>query len=174
MSNKKEQLKELEKEIISNIIIDIEQEKEIINQIENEYQLAFKYTQTKRTEQLKRLKLYNNQGRQKDKVGDPLLFVVFQTLLASLYDSKMTVKWEAFEEGDIETEENLNAVSEYDYNLMQKDIIDYEWTWDTLFFGRGLLMLHEFDRKKIFSFSRVNNPMTFIRDPDATSLNGNI
>src|SRR3990167_847663 len=178
MSNKKEQLKELEKElekeILSDTIIDIEQEKEIINQIENEYQSAFKYTQTKRTEQLKRLKLYNNQGRQKDKVGDPLLFVVFQTLLASLYDSKMTVKWEAFEEGDIETEENLNAVAEYDYNLMQKDIIDYEWIWDTLFFGRGLLMLHEFDRKKMCPVPEVINPMTFIRDPDATSINGNM
>ena len=177
MSNKKEQLKELEKEIEKEkeiAIINPELEKEIINQIENEYQSAFKYTQTKRTEQLKRLKLYNNQGRQKDKVGDPLLFVVFQTLLASLYDSKMTVKWEAFEEGDIETEENLNAVAEYDYNLMQKDIIDYEWIWDTLFFGRGLLMLHEFDRKKMCPVPEVINPMTFIRDPDATSINGNM
>ncbi|SCB55045.1 hypothetical protein GA0061098_103419 [Bradyrhizobium shewense] len=45
---------------------------------------------TWRNKQLKRLKLYNNQARDESKVGAPLLFTVFQTVFAALYDDRLS------------------------------------------------------------------------------------
>lgn len=153
-------------------LTDDEQDK-LIKHVEAEYQVAWNHTSSKRTESLRRLKLYNNQKRDPSKVGDPLLFTVFQTVLASLYDDKLAVTFMGREEGDDETAENLTGNAEYDNELMEKDELDYEWDWDAMFFGRGLLMLNEFDRKKMCPVGEVIDPMVFIRDPDANSVNGN-
>lgn len=149
--------------------------KALQHQIETEYQLCWPYNQGKRIESLRRLKLYNNQRRDKAKVGDPLLFTVFNTVIAALYEDKLTVNWQGYEEGDDEAAENLTDTAKYDYNKMEKDEIDYEWIWDAGFFGRGLLMFNEFDRRKgmMCPVPEVLDPMTFIRDPRATSVNGN-
>lgn len=149
-----------------------EEQKAIIDQIEAEYQLAYKHQQTKRTEQLRRLKLYNNQKRNPDKVGDPLLFTVFQTVFAQLYNDRLGVRFEGWEDGDDETAENTTAMAEYDYRLMGKDEQDYYWDWNTCFFGRGLCLLDEFDKEAMCPVMEVIDPMLFLRDPRASSVNG--
>lgn len=146
----------------------------LIKQIETEYDLGWWYMQPKLTEWGKRLKLYNNQKRDKEAVGDPLMFSIHQTILASLYDDKMLVNFQPKEKGDIEVAENLNSLAEYDYQLMQKDILDYEWDWDASFFGRGLMLMMEFDRKLKCPMPEVIDPMTFIRDPRAKSVAGDL
>lgn len=150
---------------------------DLAKQVKVEYKLAYDYTKAKRDEQLVRLKLYNNQRRDKDAAGDTSLFTIFQTVLASLYIDQLTTEWVGREEGDEEIAENLNGLSRYDYDQMGKDELDYEWDWDTLFFGRGLCMMSEYIRepeKNIFiPAPEVWDPMTFLRDPRATSVNGN-
>ncbi len=152
-----------------------EERKIVLRQVEEEYQLCWPHTQAKRIESLRRLKLYNNQKRDKDKVGDPLLFSVFNVVLAALYEDRLSVRFEGREEGDDETAENLTATAEFDHGRMEKDEADYEWDWDTGFFGRGLLLLNEFDRspEMMCPVVEVIDPMLFIRDPRATSVNGN-
>lgn len=144
----------------------------ILSQIDEEFILCYDHLQAKRQESLKRLKLYNNQKRDKSAVGDPLLFTVFQTVLAALYDDKLTVTWLGREEGDDEQAENWNALSEFDHEAMEKDILDYEWDWDTLFFGRGYVLLNEFDRKEMNPVAQCLDAMTVLRDPVAISVNG--
>ena len=95
-----------------------------------------------------RLRLYNNQKRDKKAVGDTTLFTVHQTILASLYVDRLDATWSAKESGDEEVAENLNALVENDYDDMEKDISDYDWDWDTLFFGRGLCNLEEYIRDR--------------------------
>ena len=151
----------------------IAEEKKIIDQIDSEYELCWKDTQAKRTESLIRLKLYNNQKRDKDKVGDPLLFTVFQTIFAELYDDRLGVAFEGVEEGDEDVAANLTEMAKFDHRLMEKDEIDYDWDWDACFFNRGLLFFNEFDRKKKVPVVETIDPMVFIRDPRATSVNGN-
>jgi len=51
-------------------------------------------------------------------------------------------------------------------------VIDYEWDWDASFFGRGLLLNFEFDRKLKCPAPEVIDPMTWLRDPRAISVNG--
>lgn len=150
--------------------------KKLRGQVEVEYKAAKDVLDIKIAEWLRRLKLYNNQRRDQSAVGDPLLFTVFQTVLASLYDDKLAVEWEAREEGDQDVAENLNHLSTYDFDLMRMSEINYDWDWDTCFFGRGIVNLSTFDRdkNKMCPLPEVIDPTTFLRDPRASSINGNV
>lgn len=145
---------------------------DLIKQIETEYQLSYWFMKPKWDEWALRLKLYNNQKRDKKAVGDPTLFTTHQTILASLYEDRLSVSFEPREQGDVETSENLNDLAQYDYEEMEKDIADFQWDWDASFFGRGLMMLMEFNREKMSPIPEVWDPMTVLRDPFAKSVNG--
>lgn len=148
--------------------------KDLIEQVNSEYQLAWWFMKPKWDEWALRLKLYNNQKRDKSAVGDPLLFTIHQTILASLYDDRLMATFQPRESGDDETAENLNDLALYDYDEMEKDVIDYTWDWDTSFFGRGLVMLMEFDREKKCPVPENWDPMVTLRDPRAKSVNGDM
>ena len=64
--------------------------KKLIGQFEDEYQLGWHFMRPKIQEWGIRLKVYNNQKRDKDKVGDPTMFAIHQSVLAPLYDDKQT------------------------------------------------------------------------------------
>lgn len=147
---------------------------ELVKQIESEYNLSYWFMKPKWDEWAKRLKLYNNQKRDKASVGDPLMFTIFQTVLASLYDDRLMSNFEAREAGDEEVAENLNDMAVHDYDVMEKDIVDLTWDWDTCFFGRGLIMLMEFDTDKKTPVPENLDPMTILRDPRAKSVNGDM
>lgn len=146
------------------------------NQSKREYTLGWKHQKPKKDEWEVRLKLLNNQKRDKEAVGDTTMFSIFQTLLASLYDDRLEVVFEGQEQGDEQVAENLNALANSDYSAMEKDQTDFDWDWDTLFFGRGLCALEEYERdadKNIFlPVPQILDPITFVRDPFASSING--
>lgn len=148
----------------------------IEKQVQAEFNMAWEHQKPKKDEWLVRLKLYNNQKRDKDAAGDTTLFSIFQTVLASLYVDRLTAEWVGREEGDQDAAENLNAIVKYDYEEMGKDESDFFWIWDTGFFGRGLLNLSEWVRDpkhKVFvPAPEVWDPVTFLRDPRANSVNG--
>lgn len=146
--------------------------RKLAEQVESEYQYGWSFIKPKWDEWAVRLKLYNNQKRDKEAIGDPLLFTIFQTVFASLYDDRLGVSFEAREAGDEEIAESLDSLAEFDYDEMEKDVIDYELDWDTCFFGRGLVSLFEYDRKDKVPVPEVWDPMTVIRDPKAKSVNG--
>ena len=170
-----EATEEEEENIKDEAPIDKEEQKKIIQQIDREYQLGWELTQAKRAESLRRLKLYNNQKRDQSKVGDPLLFTVFNAVLARLYEDTLGVEFGGKEEGDEDVAENLNGLADHDHRIMEKDELDYEWDWDSGFFGRGLMLLNDFDRSlgAMCPVAEVVDPMCFLRDPKATSVNGN-
>lgn len=118
-------------------------------------------------------KLYNNQKRDPSKVGDPLIFTVHQTVLASLYTDTLQVLFKGREEGDKNVASNLNGLSAFDFDLMDKDILDYEWDWDAGMAGRGLVEFTHFDRDSLTPIPEVLDPVTFLHDPRAKSVQGN-
>ena len=144
----------------------------VLEQIQSEFNFAYQYIKVKWSAWLVRLRLYNNQKRKRDAIGDPLLFTIFQTVLASLYSDKLTVEFVGREHGDDEQAENLNLMAQYDTEEMMKEQIDYDWIWDTCFFGRGLLLMQEWCDESISPIPEVIDPLTFLRDPDAISANG--
>lgn len=149
---------------------------ELANQVNAEYLLAWKHQKDKKDESEVRLKLYNNQKRDKKAVGDTTMFTIHQTIVASLYIDRLDAEWEAKEEGDEGVAENLNDLAKNDYDDMEKDISDYEWIWDSAFFGRSLLSLEEYirdpDKNIYLPIPQVIDPIPFVRDPYATSING--
>lgn len=144
----------------------------LLEQVESEYQIAWWFMKPKIDEWAIRLKLYNNQKRDKEAIGDPLLFTIHQTVLASLYSDRLAVDFLGRESGDEEVAENLNSLAEFDYDDMEKDERDYEWDWDASFFGRGLMLMMEFSRKHKLPMPEVIDPMVWLRDPEAHSING--
>ena len=173
LSEKKpEQLDEnLEKELDE---LGENQRKKITDQVSAEYTLAYGYIKPKRTEWETRLKMYNNQRRNKTAVGDPLIFTTHMTIIAALYDDRLQSTFLPRTQDDEEVAENLTLTAQYDYDRMEKDILDYNWTWDTGFFGRGLVMMNDFDRETLTPIPENIDPMTFLRDPRATSVNGDM
>jgi len=169
---------DVEREIVRNneIVLDTVSAKvqaQICKQVNDEYELAFKFNEGKRQMNLLRLKLYNNQRRSPEAIGDPLMFTVFNTVHASLWDDHLMQTWEGRGgSGDEDVEENLNAMSTYDYDLMRKAELDYYWNWDAEFFGRGLMLMMEFDRERMVPVPELIDASTFIRDPLAKSVNG--
>ena len=170
--------REIDREVIKddNVMLEKLDEKaqeQIVRQVNDEYELSLKFNDNKRQNLLRRLKLYNNQRRDPDAIGDPLMFTVFNTIHAALWDDHLLQTWEGRGgEGDEDVEENLNAMSSYDYDLMRKAELDYYWNWDTEAAGRGLLWMMEFDRKRMVPVPEVLDVATFIRDPKAKSVNG--
>lgn len=146
----------------------------LVSQINSEYQLSWDYMRPKWDEWGLRLKLYNNQKRDKEKVGDPLLFTIHQTVLASLYQDKLMATFGPRERGDIDVAQNLTDTAEFDYTEMEKDILDYMWSWDAGFFGRGLVHFSEWDRDRKHPIPELIDPMAFLRDPRATSAQGDL
>jgi len=163
-------------EIVPEVLDALTQQR-IIKQVNEEYSLAFQYNEAKRAMMLARLKIYNNQRRDADAVGDPLMFTVFNTIHAALYDDRLMIRWEGRGgKGDEDVEENLNALADYDYDIMGKSELDYYWNWDAEFFGRGLLLMMDFDRNKgvMAPAPELIDAVSFIRDPRSASVNGDM
>ena len=150
-------------------------EKTNVKQFTNEYSLCWRDQQSKQAELLARLKLYNNQRRDKKAVGDTTMFTIFQTVIASLYNDRLITEWMGKTEGDEEVADNLNLLYENDYEEMEKDEIDYMWDWDALFTGRGLLDFSEFlrdpKRKLYLPMPHLLDSFTFLHDPYCEAVN---
>lgn len=145
---------------------------ELVKQCASEWEQGWWFMKPRWDEWALRLKLYNNQKRDKESVGDTTLFSVFQTIIAALYDDRLAASFSPREIGDDEIAENLDLVADYDYDLMEKDIIDYEWDFEAAFFGRGLLCVMDFDEDTLTPSPYVWNRMVTVRDPEASSVNG--
>lgn len=148
----------------------------LAKQCQAEYNISWQTQKAKKDEWGRRLKLYNNQMRASNRVGDTTLFTIHQTVLASLYVDRLSVDFTGREEGDNEVAENLMMLSEYDYDDMEKDVLDYGWDFDTGFFGRGLVSLEEYlrdpDAGIYLPIPHLIDPIVFLRDPMCKSING--
>ena len=161
-SNLKKELEDLEN--MDNI--------NLIGQVQAEHQVSFDYMDSKRDKWESLMKIYNNQKRDKNAIGDPLMFTILQTVIASLYDDKMATEFIGREEGDQSAADNLTSLALFDFDVMDKDLLDYDWTFDAAFFGKGFLLFNEFNRKLKTPIPHKINPMTFLHDPRAVSMDG--
>ena len=145
----------------------------IQRQVYLEYNLDWNYMRPKIQKWLARLKLYNNQRRDEEKVGEPLIYDTHQTVMSVLCGDKMAVEFTGRLEDEQDQAENLNLLAENDYEEMRKQELDYEWNWDAGFFGSGLVLMNDFDTDSKTPIPTVIDPTTFIRNPGAKWVNGN-
>lgn len=144
----------------------------IVEQIEQEYQLSLT-TALQRTQRwLERLTLYNNQVRDKTKVGYPLVYQIHQIVHANLFDDRLSVTFKGREEGDADNAENLTSLASFDYSEMQKDQHDEAWNFDAEIFGAGYSLFNNFDVATKTPIPQIIDPTIVLRDPMASSING--
>ena len=85
--------------------------------------------------------------------------------MSSLYDDKMQIKFLP-SQGILQDQLNsFNVLAQSDYMEMEKAKLDYDWTWDALFFGQGYLETLRFNKKRKVMEPSVINPLAFGYDP---------
>lgn len=127
-----------------------------------------------RSEQSVRYKLFNNQRKLKNTIGDNTLFNIFQTVLAGLYSDVLGVTALPTDTGDDRIAENLTATFKYDYERMDKDQLDYVWDFQALFHGASLAGLSGMDMETLTPRAEVWDSMATYHDPFAVSPNGDM
>lgn len=136
-----------------------------IAEIHSKYDEGFQFLQTKKKRQVNQLVLLNNLQRGDENIASTMLVTLFHRILSNLYDDKIQVKFVPGEELDQKKVNSLNILAQNDYREMEKDKLDYDWAWDTLFFGRGYMETLQWDKERKMMKPTVINPLVFGYDP---------
>lgn len=133
--------------------------------IATDYQESFQFLQAKKKRQVAQLVLLNNLRRGDEFIGSTLLLTLFTRMLSALYDDKIQIKFLP-SQGITQNQLNsFNILAQSDYQEMSKSKLDYDWCWDTLFFGRGYMETLRFDKKRKIMQPHVINPLAMGYDP---------
>lgn len=132
---------------------------------QDSYLESFNFLQARKRRQVRQLVLLNNLQRGDQNIASTLLLTLFNRLLSSLYDDKLQVKFLPSQGIEQEQLTAYNKLAQSDYLEMNKAKIDYDLTWDTLFFGRGYLETYKFNLKRKIMEPCVINPLMFGYDP---------
>lgn len=138
---------------------------EKIAQIRSEYEEGRTFLETKKLRWVDQLKLLNNLARGSETIASTMMFSYFTRVVGNLYEPKKQVKFVANEETELKNAETLNKLSDSDFQDMDMETIEYDWTWDAGFFARGYLEMLYFDKKNKIPRPEVINPLAFQYDP---------
>lgn len=135
----------------------------------SKYMEAFYFLQPRKRRQANQIALLNNLQRGDENIASTLLLTLFQRVMASSYDDKMQIKFVPNEEIEQKQVQSLNILAQNDYQQMGMKQLDYDWTWDALFFGRGYMETLRFDTERKIMQPHVINPLAFGYDPYASN-----
>lgn len=138
---------------------------ELLKDFQFKYEEAFNFLYPRKQRQVNQLILLNNLQKGDQNISSTLLLTLFNRILSNLYDDKMQVKFIPGEEVDQKKVNAINLLAQNDYREMEKDKLDYDWSWDTLFFGDGWMETLQFDKKRKIMRPTVINPLVFGYDP---------
>lgn len=133
--------------------------------IYSNYMESFYFLQPRKRRQAQQIVLLNNLQRGDENIASTLLITLFNRIMSNVYDDKMQIKFVPSEELDQKKVQSLNILAQNDYREMNMKQLDYDWTWDTLFFGRGYMETLRFDNKRKLLQPHVINPLVFGYDP---------
>lgn len=129
------------------------------------YNESFDFLYERKRRQVAQIVLLNNLQRGDENIASTLLLTLFNRILSNLYDDKMQVKFIPGEEMDQRRINSLNILAQNDYREMNKAKLDYDWSWDTLFFGQGWMETLRYNKKRQMMEPHVINPLVFGYDP---------
>lgn len=133
--------------------------------IYSKYMESFYFLQPRKRRQAQQLVLLNNLQRGDENIASTLLLTMFDRVMSHIYDDKMQIKFVPGEEMDQKKVASINILAQNDYREMDMAKLDYDWTWDTLFFGRGYMETLRFNKKRKILEPHVINPLVFGYDP---------
>jgi hypothetical protein len=134
-------------------------------EIYSKYMESFYFLLPRKRRQAQQIVLLNNLQRGDENIASTLLLTLFNRIMSNLYDDKMQIKFVPSEELDQKKVNSLNILAQNDYREMNMKQLDFDWTWDTLFFGRGYMETLRFDAKRKLMQPHVINPLAFGYDP---------
>lgn len=135
------------------------------DKIHSKYQESFEFLQARKKRQAAQLVLLSNLRRGDQNISSTLLLTLFDRIMAGTYDDKMQVKFIPSQGINQDQINAYNMLATSDYQEMDKAKLDYDWCWDSLFFGRGYMETVRFDMKKKIIQPHVINPLNFGYDP---------
>lgn len=133
--------------------------------IRTKYDESFNFLQARKKRQAQQLVLLSNLRRGDQNISSTLLITLFDRVMSSIYDDKMQIKFLPSQGITQDQINSYNTLAQSDYQEMGKAKLDYDWCWDTLFFGRGYCETIRFDKKRKILQPHVINPLVFGYDP---------
>lgn len=136
-----------------------------LKNIQDCYDESFNFLQSWKRRKVSQLVLLNNLNRGDQNIASTLLLTLFNRVLSSLYDDKLQVKFlpsQGIEQNQLNS---FNILAQSDYLEMNKARLDYDWCWDALFFNRGYMETHKFNKRRKIMEPHVINPLVFGYDP---------
>lgn len=133
--------------------------------IQDSYEESFNFLQSWKRRKVSQLVLLNNLQRGDQNISSTLLLTLFNRVLSSLYDDKLQIKFlpsQGIEQNQLNS---FNTLAQSDYLEMNKSKLDYDWTWDALFFNRGYMETLKFNKRRKLMEPHVINPLVFGYDP---------
>ena len=143
---------------------------DIINDIQTKYSESFEFLQVRKKRQAQQLKLLVNMQKGEQTIASTLLLTLFNRVLSSTYDDKMQIKFLPSQGINQDQINAYNILAQSDYLEMGKAKLDYDWTWDTLFYGRGYIETYQFNKKRKIMEPHVINPLVFGYDPIVSEI----
>ena len=145
------------------------EDKDILKQIDDEYQQGKTYVQNRRNQFRDRIERYTRQDKQDDKINIHMISRAIDTLIASNYTDGLNVEFVS-RDGVFgrEKAQNLTHVAEFDMDEADYDQLNYQMHQDKYFFGVGIRLRTGWDNVKKTNKFIVINPVNFIPDPNAT------
>lgn len=135
------------------------------NEIQTNYIESFQFLDQRKQRQVAQLVLLNNLNRGDQNIASTLLITLLSRTMGALYDDKLQVKFLPSQGINQDQINSYNVLAQSDYLEMGKAKADYDWVWDTLFFGRGFCETYSFDLKRKMMIPETINPLAFGYDP---------
>lgn len=144
---------------------DTENRPQLLQEIETNYMEAYNFLLPRKRRQVNQLVLLNNLQRGDENIASTLLLTLFNRLVSNLYDDKIQIKFLPSQGINQNQLNSYNILAKSDYIEMDKAKLDYDWVWDTLFFGRGYCETLNFDSAQKLMKPVIINPLVFGYDP---------
>lgn len=143
-------------------------EEKILKHIQEEYREGYNHVKSKRTTKAEELKDYVESSDKK--VKKRVIYTFMQAYMSVLYTGTHAVKWTGDGGRIQEKADNLNEVAEFDYKEMGLAEKDYQWIWDSVFYGLGVQLQDGFDEVTKTPIFKNISPLSVIADPYFTDF----
>lgn len=137
----------------------------VLQQIKQEHKESLDYVQVKREAFRRRLRMYNNQRKNRDKLSVTTLYSTMNVLLAIYYTDQLTVKFSGREKQVSEQAQRWDMLAQFDHEEMGLDVKNYVTQWDRLFFGVGIRSISSWDDFSKTPIVRTIDPLSWYPDP---------
>lgn len=139
--------------------------RDIIRQVRNEYEEARSYLEPWKERKTQQLRLMNNLQRSVQSIASTMLPSYFNRVFSAIYSNTPSVKFVPGNDTELYATSNLNKMAISDAQEMGMSMLDYDWSWDACFYGRGYLETLRWVKSRMITQPEVINPMFFQYDP---------